>query len=310
MRVYLALPCSSWSLALPYGCFGSSSRRGKWVTAELRGSGLILAVAVVQFGISLANRPCDDGKPLKAVPQRVRRLSKSFKSGTASSPSPLATPTLPGEPIAFDEHGVPIIVRSVELGQSRHYVLNEDGKWHTFGDRTVDSLMESREDTAREWLGALSHRDVRGLVHELGQRLLKSSQLYQKQQGVLEFICDMADYAFFGLTSQCSERELDNAYRKMAKKMHPDKNGGTEMAKKRFQHMKERYESLKARRGAGPSPPEEEEDSEEPKPESDTGRIEFDPFDRKSLDQTAGAPGPMGRKDDATQKDLPWDSSF
>lgn len=211
--------------------------------------------------------------------------AQSVTPEAPQAPAPPSNLSLPGEPIAFDEQGVPIIVRSVELGQSRHYVLNEDGKWHTFGDRTVDSLMKSGEDTAREWLGALSHRDVRGLVHELGQRLLKSSQLYQKQQGVLEFICDMADYAFFGLTSQCSERELDNAYRKMAKKMHPDKNGGTDMAKKRFQHMKERYESLKSRRGAGPPPP-EEEDSEEPKPENDTGRIEFDPFDRKSLDQT------------------------
>lgn len=34
-------------------------------------------------------------------------------------------------------------------------------------------------------------------------------------------------------------------YRKLAKKMHPDKNGGTESAKNRFQAMKERYEALK-----------------------------------------------------------------
>lgn len=219
---------------------------------------------------------------------RVEPPGRGDAVDATMTPEAPSTPSLslPGEPIAFDERGVPIIVRSVELGQSRHYVLNEDGEWHTFGDRTVDSLMKSGEDSAREWLGALSHRDVRGLVHELGQRLLKSSQLYQKQQGVLELMRDMADYAFFGLTSHCSERELDNAYRKMAKKMHPDKNGGTDMAKKRFQHMKERYESLKARRGAGPPPAEEEEDSEEPKAENDTGRIEFDPFDRKSLDRT------------------------
>eukprot|EP00971_Amphidinium_carterae_P292925 5815792-Amphidinium_carterae.1 len=34
----------------------------------------------------------------------------------------------------------------------------------------------------------------------------------------------------------------------MAKQMHPDKNGGTEEAKKRFQDMKARYEALKERR--------------------------------------------------------------
>merc|ERR1712008_168608 len=35
----------------------------------------------------------------------------------------------------------------------------------------------------------------------------------------------------------------------MAKKMHPDKNGGTEAAKLKFEQMKERYESLKKKRG-------------------------------------------------------------
>eukprot|EP00438_Fugacium_kawagutii_P002789 Skav203199 [mRNA] locus=scaffold2115:216931:232192:+ [translate_table: standard] len=91
--------------------------------------------------------------------------------------------TITEEPIAFDEQGRPIIIRSVdESGQTRHLVCNEDGKVHTFGERTVDSLLGSEEDLARKWVEGLSHRDMRGLVHELGQRLLRSSQLYQQQQ--------------------------------------------------------------------------------------------------------------------------------
>merc|ERR1712083_140286 len=61
---------------------------------------------------------------------------------------------------------------------------------------------------------------------------------------------DSANYEYFGLSPTSAERDLDNAYRQLAKKMHPDKNGGTEEAKMRFQAMKERYEALKARRGS------------------------------------------------------------
>merc|ERR1712194_648819 len=53
------------------------------------------------------------------------------------------------------------------------------------------------------------------------------------------------NYQYFGLEADASERDIDNAYRKLARKMHPDKNGGTEEAKKKFQDMKERYEALK-----------------------------------------------------------------
>lgn len=168
---------------------------------------------------------------------------------------------LPGEPIAFDERGQPIILRSVDAqsGQTRHVVLNEDGTLNTFGERTVDSLLTCTETDARLWIERLSQRDLRGLVHELGQRLLRSSQLYQQQQDILENLSDVADYKLFGLSPKCTERELDNAYRRMAKKMHPDKNGGTNFAKQRFQHMKERYESLKARRGSSQVEPEEKE---------------------------------------------------
>merc|ERR1712061_338345 len=60
---------------------------------------------------------------------------------------------------------------------------------------------------------------------------------------------DKKKNAFFGLAEDCSEKELDNAYRKFARSMHPDKNGGTEEAKEKFQQMKERYGSLKSKRG-------------------------------------------------------------
>jgi len=200
-------------------------------------------------------------------------------------------PWLIGEAVAFDESGEPIILRQVdpESGRARHVVRNADGSLHTFGERTIESLMCSEDAKARRWLAQLSSRDVRGLVHTLGHRLLQSSQLYQQQHVQLVNCADSADYHFFGLCPDCSEHDLDLAYRKMAKQLHPDKNGGTEYAKRRFQNMKERYESLKQRRQQGcqgPSDKEESTDREDPEGAEDNGRIEFDPADRSSLDQT------------------------
>merc|ERR1719281_1042373 len=81
---------------------------------------------------------------------------------------------------------------------------------------------------------------------------------------------EQLNYHYFGLTADASDKDLDNAYRKLAKQMHPDKNGGTDAAKKRFQQMKERYEAIKKKRQ------EEEEESDTgsgPDPDEDDGGV-------------------------------------
>merc|ERR1712216_388263 len=101
-------------------------------------------------------------------------------------------------------------------------------------------------------------------------------------------------------------------------RMHPDKNGGTEDAKMRFQTMKEKYEGLKERRMAAQSASEDanrkghEEESEEQPTEEETNQEEssrqeaydedepqskeekskknslsYDPDDRESMRETA-----------------------
>jgi len=100
---------------------------------------------------------------------------------------------------------------------------------------------------ADEWMNGLACLDLRGLAHEVGQRLVEGSKTYHDGLADLEELQDQLNYLYFGLSFDASEKDLDNAYRKLAKKMHPDKNGGTEEAKRKFQHMKERYEALKKR---------------------------------------------------------------
>merc|ERR1712193_21525 len=92
---------------------------------------------------------------------------------------------------------------------------------------------------------------LHGLVHEVGQRLVETSQRCQIRMKEREAIQEVYDYASLGLSPDASEKELDAAYRKLAKRMHPDKNGGTEEAKAKFQRMKECYEELKRRRQEG-----------------------------------------------------------
>lgn len=157
----------------------------------------------------------------------------------------------PGEVIAYDEYGQPSIVRQVkaDTGVARTIVRNEDGSHRVFGENTVASLTSSSREEAAKWASSLSPLQLRGLVHEVGQRLLESSRSYHAKLAELESLGERLNYQFFGLSAGAADKELDNAYRRMAKKMHPDKNGGTEEAKTRFQHMKERYEALKRRRG-------------------------------------------------------------
>lgn len=198
------------------------------------------------------------------------------------------------EPLVYDDEGQPVILRQVdrETGKMRTVVHNEDGMVRAFGEVTVASLVKSKEDEAKRWVDMLTDRELRGLVHEVGNRLLCNSRLYERHHAELEKLADMADYAYFGLPMGTSEKDLDNAYRQLAKRMHPDKNGGTQEAKQRFQHMKERYEALKARR-TGTSNKEKQHDPEvaecdeedHPATEEDE-RNDYDPKDRQSLHKT------------------------
>jgi hypothetical protein len=202
-----------------------------------------------------------------------------------------ALPGVPGEPVAYDSHGRPIIARQVdpETGHGRTVVMNDDGTCDVFGKQTIASLMSSTENEAHDWIQVLTDYQLRGLVHEIGQRLLETSQTYQARLSQWEQISEKANLEFFGLSADATDRELDQAYRQLSKKMHPDKNGGTEESKRRFQEMKTRYEELKKKRNAADAEQEKQVDAQEdeqPKGNDDK-TIEFDPNNRDSLHETA-----------------------
>lgn len=222
-----------------------------------------------------------------------------------------------GDAIAYNIRGEPIITRTVssDTGAGVTSVLNDDGSKCTFGKNTLASLMSSDETDAQSWIASLTTLETRGLVHEIGQVLLSTSSVYQYHLKRLEALSDKANYAFFGLSEDATDADVDRAYKKLAKQMHPDKNGGTEFAKERFQQMKERYEALKKHRSSqdasddgkkGDDEKDEDadevgdkdeskeekrkeaydEDDDAPK-EKKSDKISYDPTDQDSLASTA-----------------------
>lgn len=227
------------------------------------------------------------------------------------------------EAIAFDARGNPIITRrvSTDTGVGVTTVINEDGTKCTFGKNTLASLMSSDESETASWLDSLSCLSTRGLVHEIGQVLLSTSKVYQFHLDRLKALSERSHYSFFGLTEDATDAEVDRAYKKLAKQMHPDKNGGTEEAKEAFQQMKDKYEALKERRASqeGDEPKRrkpskdndddadeicdedtegqskedrqkeayEEDEEEGPPPRKQTSQISYDPTDQSSLASTA-----------------------
>lgn len=196
---------------------------------------------------------------------------------------------LPGEAVAYNDHGQPIISRQVdpETGNGSTMVLNEDGTCDVFGKQTITSLLSATQDEANDWFGALTDYQLRGLVHELGQRLIQASAVYQSHLKRYEGVSEKTNLEFFGLGPDATDRDLDVAYRQLSKKMHPDKNGGTEESKRRFQEMKTRYEELKKKRGTADDAEKEEKKKDKGKDDESDRTIEFDPNSRTCLNETA-----------------------
>merc|ERR1712136_274261 len=91
-----------------------------------------------------------------------------------------------------------------------------------FGEKTVLSLLDSPGAASDKWLRSMAKVELHGLCHEVKQRIADQSTAYHAKV-----------------------RELEILYRSLAKKLHPDKNGGTPEAKDRFQQMKERFVALR-----------------------------------------------------------------
>eukprot|EP00930_Biecheleria_cincta_P062070 TRINITY_DN47591_c0_g1_i1.p1 TRINITY_DN47591_c0_g1~~TRINITY_DN47591_c0_g1_i1.p1 ORF type:complete len:438 (-),score=82.67 TRINITY_DN47591_c0_g1_i1:65-1378(-) len=178
----------------------------------------------------------------------------SRSNGTAASMGGQSAVAAALEAVALDSNGVVVIQRQIyaEPQQAYTVIWNEDGSHCAFGQQTISSLLTNDAATTNAWLGLLTHRQLHGLVHEAGQRLEEQRHDYQSRRHSSEQAEVLESYALFGLDPEAaSDKDLEAAYRRLAKQLHPDKNGGTEEAKEQFQAMQARHDMLLAHRGRG-----------------------------------------------------------
>jgi len=120
---------------------------------------------------------------------------------------------------------------------------DEQGRIKAIDDESISDFFD--EPLMRRWMGSLSKCNLKGFDQELRVRLTDLWTEYSKVKTEHEDYLENADYIFFGLDKDATLKDLEKAFRKLAKTMHPDKNGGSDEAKARFQELKERYENLR-----------------------------------------------------------------
>jgi len=181
------------------------------------------------------------------LPQREPEEVATPESKDPVPPTTEEVATARAQLIEADEEGHPVIVRHVnsETGVGRTVVMNEDGTMRMFGADTVSSMTARDEGDIAEWIASMTERHLRGLVNEVRERVVESSQALHSRRTELERLSRQVNFEYFGLSEGACAKELDNVYRRLARGLHPDKNGGTEEAKRRFQVMKSRYEELR-----------------------------------------------------------------
>mmetsp|Transcript_30215 Transcript_30215/g.70508 ORF Transcript_30215/g.70508 Transcript_30215/m.70508 type:complete len:756 (+) Transcript_30215:95-2362(+) len=176
--------------------------------------------------------------------------------------------------VACDETGKPVVVRKVdsETGAAHTSVLGQDGVEKKFGEKTVLSMAAKQEAVVQLWLQNMTDIEIRALCHEVTQRVIEGSQRYHSKRAQLQQLSCRYNLLYFGLPADATEKDLDAKYRRMARSLHPDKHGGSEEAKERFQIMKARYEAIKRTFAAakpGKSKNQEDDEDNEPKSQSE-----------------------------------------
>lgn len=121
---------------------------------------------------------------------------------------------------------------------------DKHGRIEAIGDESISTFFD--EAVMRKWIASLRKCHLKGFDQEIRFRLssiwTEYSEIKEKHEDYLE----NADFILFGLDKETATlKDLEKAFHRLARLMHPDKNGGSAEAKTRFQEMKERYEALK-----------------------------------------------------------------
>jgi curved DNA-binding protein CbpA len=81
-------------------------------------------------------------------------------------------------------------------------------------------------------------------------------------------------YQTLGVSPSASDDELRTAYRRLVQVHHPDHNGGSAQAARRFEAVQEAYAQVRQLRGAAPRPGQPSRDTQAPRPSPTDANVE------------------------------------
>ena len=141
-----------------------------------------------------------------------------------------------------------LVQPSRTIGSMRLYTQEELDRLRTI-KHFVDELGINLAGVQRLLLVAETVRRIRPLLDESAlatdagrRRLLHEMRRLERLRGAVMEFKDY--YATLGVTKAASEKEIEQAYRKLARKFHPDVNPGDKTAEARFKDINEAYEVL------------------------------------------------------------------
>mmetsp|Transcript_61073 Transcript_61073/g.111877 ORF Transcript_61073/g.111877 Transcript_61073/m.111877 type:complete len:654 (-) Transcript_61073:104-2065(-) len=110
-----------------------------------------------------------------------------------------------------------------------------------FGEEHLEFELTAEPATLRRWVSSVPIKLMPGLLALLASETrARKARLDYAEQEIRERYAH-EDYAFFGLDEHCTDHALEQAYRRMSARLHPDKGGDVDA----FAAMRQRYDRLR-----------------------------------------------------------------
>eukprot|EP00931_Biecheleriopsis_adriatica_P022209 TRINITY_DN14338_c0_g1_i1.p1 TRINITY_DN14338_c0_g1~~TRINITY_DN14338_c0_g1_i1.p1 ORF type:complete len:570 (+),score=119.56 TRINITY_DN14338_c0_g1_i1:82-1791(+) len=215
-------------------------------------------------------RQSQDGKaaPAAATQPAASEQNAGSPKENASVPSEAASGAEAAEQAETPQTAdVKVFMVETKTGETAVMVERQDGKRWRFMRNSIDFELACTADALQAWLDGICTEQLPGLLTLLANEVNTRGESLKAAEKDRDALRGTEDYDFFGLDgNECSDKDIERAYRRKSTQLHPDKGGDEES----FNQMREKYEQLKSLRG-------------ENKRKEGGGSIKWDPKSRDSM---------------------------
>lgn len=216
-----------------------------------------------------------DSVPVETTPRTPPQPRVCYETQQACE----ASAEVPAEALAEDQEGdsdrpkprddVRCFVVELENGEKGVVVQSNEGKRWRFQQSSIDFELAADATTLKDWLAGIKDQQFPGLLTLLAGEVTERGGELKSMEKDRDALRGTEDYDFFGLDgAECTDKDVERAYRKKSMQLHPDK-GGDEAA---FDDMRKKFEQIMELRG-------------ESKRKEGSGAIKWDPNSRESMMQ-------------------------